>query len=67
LAVVVVVLLLLLLPLPPRPSHHHHLANMELGCLLTHSSLTYLEVSLMVFPGTFCLLVCSFLLSSAVC
>jgi hypothetical protein len=42
--------------------HHHHpppLANMEMGHLLTHSSVTRLEVSLMVSPGFFCLLVCS--------
>ena len=54
-------------PPPPLPHHHHHLANIELGCLLTRSTLTYLEVSLMVFPGTFCLLVCSFLLSLVIC
>jgi hypothetical protein len=40
---------------------------MELGRLLIHSSLTYLEVSLLVFPGTVCLLVCSFLLSLIIC
>ena len=39
----------------------HHLANMELGHLLTGSSFTCLKVSLMVSPGFFCLLVCSFL------
>jgi len=47
--------------------HHHHdyLANMDLGHLLTYSSLTNLEVSLNVTPGFFCPLVCSCLLSSA--
>jgi len=39
---------------------------MQLGHLLTQSSLTRLEVSLMVSPGFFCLLVCSFLLSSVI-
>lgn len=39
---------------------YHHLANMELGPLLTHSCLTCLEVSSVVFPGFLCLLVCSF-------
>ena len=42
-------------------AHHHHLAIMELGYLLTHSGLTHLEVSSMVSPCFFCLLVCSFL------
>ena len=46
--------------------HHHHLPNMQLGHLLTHSALTRLQVSLIVSPGSFCLLVCSFLLPSAV-
>jgi len=36
---------------------YHHLANMELGPFLTHSCFTHLEVSSMVFPGFFCLLV----------
>ena len=40
---------------------------MQLSHLLTHSTLTCLEVSLMVSPGFFCLLVCSFLLSTAFC
>ena len=35
-----------------HPHPHHHLANMELGHLLTCSSLTLLEVSLMVSVGT---------------
>lgn len=39
---------------------YHHIANMELGPLLTRSGLTHLEVFLMVFPGFFCLLICSF-------
>ena len=43
--------------------HHHHLANMDLGHMLTYSGLTHLEVSLTVFPGFFCLLVCSCLIS----
>jgi hypothetical protein len=34
-------------------SCHHHLANTELGHLLTHSSLTILEVCLTVSPGSF--------------
>jgi len=34
---------------------------MELAHFLTHSGLTHLAVSLMVFPGFFCLLACSFL------
>jgi len=51
---------------PPPPHHHHHhhsLANMVWGQLLTRSSLTHLEVSLMVTPGFFCLLVGSFFFS----
>jgi len=39
---------------------HHHIAIMELGHLLTHSSLTHPEVSLVVSPGFFCLLGCIF-------
>ena len=46
--------------------HHHHLVNMQLGHLLISSGLTFLGVSLMVSPGSFCLLVCSFLLFSAI-
>jgi hypothetical protein len=42
--------------------HHHHLANTQLA----HSCLTHLDVLLLVSVGFFCLLVCSFLLSSAV-
>ena len=42
-------------------SYFHHLANMELGHLLTRSGLTRLEVSVMVSPGFFYLLDCSFL------
>ena len=41
--------------------HNHHLVNMELGQWLTCSGFACLEVSLMVSPGFFCLLVCSFL------
>ena len=33
--------------------HHHHPANMQLGHLLTHSGLTFLDVSLMVSPCFF--------------
>ena len=44
-----------------RYRRHHHLANMEIGHLLTHSGITGLEVSLMVSPAFFCLLVCSVL------
>ena len=47
--------------------HHHHLVNMQLEHLLISSGLTLLQVSLMVSPGSFCLLVCSFLLFSAIC
>lgn len=39
---------------------NHHLVNMQLGALLTRSSLTRPEVSSVVFPGFFCLLICSF-------
>jgi hypothetical protein len=45
--------------------HHHHLAKTELAHL-TSSGPTLLEVSVMIFPGFFCLLVCSFLLSSII-
>jgi len=45
-----------------RRHHYHQLANIELGHLLTCYGLTHLEVSLMVSPGFFCLLVCSSLL-----
>ena len=40
---------------------------MHLGHLLTRSRLTYPEVSSAVFPGSFYLLVCSFLLHCAIC
>ena len=40
---------------------------MDLGQMLTRSGHTHLEVSLMVSPGFFCLLVCSFILSSVIC
>ena len=40
--------------------HRHHLGNMELGQLLIRSVLTHQEVSLMVSPGFFCLLVFTF-------
>ena len=39
---------------------------MHFGHLLTRSGLTRLKVSLMVSPGSFCLLVCSFLILSSV-
>jgi len=38
-------------------NNNNNLAKMQLGHLLTHSSLTRLEVSVMVFPSSFCLLV----------
>jgi hypothetical protein len=41
--------------------HHHHDAAVEdLDHLLTRSGLTHPEVSSVVFPGSFCLLGCSF-------
>jgi hypothetical protein len=40
---------------------HHHQANIEIAHLLTHSGVTGLEVSLMVSPAVFCLLVCGVL------
>jgi hypothetical protein len=46
-----------------RHHHHHnnnHLANPELGRLLARSGLTRLEISLMVSPAFFSLLVCCF-------
>ena len=49
-----------------RRRRRRHLANTELGHLLTCSGLTLLQVSLMVSPGFFCLLVCSLLLSSVI-
>jgi hypothetical protein len=42
-------------------SLHHHVAEMELSHSLTRSSVTYLEVSIMVSPGFFCLMFCSIL------
>ena len=47
-------------------SLHHHLAKMELGHLLTPSSLTHLEVSILVSPGFFCLIFCSILVLSVI-
>jgi hypothetical protein len=47
--------------------HDYHLANMQFCHLLIRSSLTRPEVSLMVFPGFFYLLVCSFLVFSVIC
>jgi hypothetical protein len=44
----------------PCSCHHLHLANVELGHFLTRSVLTGPEVPLMVSPGFFCLLACSF-------
>ena len=49
-----------------RKTNHYHLANKKLGHLLTRSGLTHPEVSLMIFPGSFCILVCSILLSSVI-
>jgi hypothetical protein len=46
--------------------HHHHVANMDLGHMLTYSSLTHLEVSLTVSPDFFFPLVCSCLLPSVI-
>ena len=40
---------------------------MLLGHLLNHSGLTHPEISSVVFPDSFCLLVCSFLLSREIC
>ena len=34
--------------------HHHHISVVELGHLLTRSSLTYPEVSSKVYHGSFC-------------
>ena len=42
-------------------NNNNLLTNMNLGHLLTHSSLTHLVVSLMVSPGFFCLLAYRFL------
>ena len=43
--------------------HHHllllHIAVMELSHLLTRSSATHPEFPSLVFPGSFCLLLCS--------
>ena len=53
-----------------RHHHHHHydhhLAKIELGHLFAHSSLTLLEVSIMVSSGFFCLWSVVFLLSSVI-
>jgi len=46
--------------------HHHHQGNIDLGQLSTRSDLTRLEISSLVSPGFFCLLVCSFLVFSTV-
>jgi hypothetical protein len=40
--------------------YHHHVAITELCHFLTRSSLIQPEVSSVVFPGSFCFLVCSF-------
>jgi len=45
--------------------HHHHQANMDLGQLLAHSR-PHTSRSLKISPGFFCLLVCSFALSSVI-
>ena len=47
--------------------HQHHLSIMETGHLLTQCDLTHPEVSSMVSPGSFCLWVCSILLSLVIC
>jgi hypothetical protein len=47
-------------------NNNNHMAFMEMGCLLTCFGLTYLEESLMVSPGFFCLLVCTFLVLSEI-
>ena len=47
--------------------HHHHVAIIEVCHFLTRSSLIQPEVSSVVSPGSFCLLVCRFLLSCLVC
>ena len=39
--------------------HYHHLANKQLCHLLNCSGVTHPEVSLVVSPRPFCLLVCS--------
>ena len=55
-------------PPPPRPPphhHHHHVAIMELGHFLFRTCLKHPEVSVIVSSGSFCLLVCSFILPSA--
>ena len=47
---------------------HLHLANLDLGHLLTHSCLSHPDVSVMVFPGSFCCpFASSFLLSLVIC
>ena len=46
---------------------HHHMSVMELGHLLTHSGLTYLEVSSEVCHDSFCQLGNSVSLSWVVC
>ena len=40
--------------MPSWYHHHHHISDMELGHLLTHSSVTYPEVSLKVCHDSFC-------------
>ena len=57
---------LLTLPLTVR-SYYLHMSVMELGFLLTHSGLTYLEVSSEVWHDSFCQLGNSVSLSWAVC
>jgi len=47
-------------------SLHHHLAKMELGHWLTRSSHTHLEVSILVSPGFFCLMLCRILVFSVI-
>ena len=47
-------------------NYNNTVANMQLGHFLARSSLTHPEVSLMVPSASFCLLVCSCLLSSVI-
>jgi len=47
--------------------HHHHMSVMELGHLLTRSSLTYLEVSSEVLHDSFCQLGNTVSLSWVIC
>ena len=61
--IIIIVIVVIVIVITTTTIINHHLANTKLGHLLTHSSLIHLEVSLMVTPGFFCLLVCRFLYS----